>query len=339
MAMLAILLPSCIKSFEPVIESRDAVKLVVTGQVNKGDRVQHINISNTSALSQPMYKYYLPVTGCIVMIVDNTGDCYAAADLLNGNYEAFIPEEKLAVGASFKVVITTPEGDSIVSDYDQIHECPEVDSVYFVLEQIPSTDPVVPAIRGIRFYFDLDAQNSSTRYFRWEATETWEYKAILAKQTELKVCWMTGMVKDIFTLSTQNLVENKYKLYPLHFVDNFSSQRLKYGYSLLLRQYALSGDAFVYWDKVRKNNSEQGGLYETQPLQIKGNLHNLSHPEKQVLGFFGASSATSKRIFVSDVKDLPSQYLDCEPDPRPEAQCVDCLSVGGTNIKPAFWPN
>jgi len=147
------------------------------------------------------------------------------------------------------------------------------------------------------------------------------------------------MVKNIYTLSTNLLAENKFKHMPLHFVDNYSSQRLKYGYSLLVRQYSLSDEAYKYWDKIRINTNEQGGLYAKQPLAIKGNLKNLTFPDQQVLGFFGASEVKSKRIFIRKVENLPCEYIDCEPETKPELQCVDCLSVGGTNVKPYFWPD
>jgi hypothetical protein len=118
---------------------------------------------------------------------------------------------------------------------------------------------------------------------------------------------------------------------------------------------------------MRINNTEQGGLYDKQPLTIRGNLHNASNPDQSVLGFFSAAVMKTKRIFVSNVENFPIEYNpNCSPgepmrggfrEVTPEEypfylfgdaygyqmrqlqpQCVDCLSVGGTNIKPTFWP-
>ena len=112
---------------------------------------------------------------------------------------------------------------------------------------------------------------------------------------------------------------------------------------------------------MRINSSRQGSLYEKQPLAIEGNLHNKTYPDQKVLGFFSASSVKSKRIFVKKVEDLEIKYFDyCIPARitsnelatfSPEdyplyfndkgflgKECVDCLSFGGTNIKPDFWP-
>ena len=89
-----------------------------------------------------------------------------------------------------------------------------------------------------------------------------------------------------------------------------------YGYSLLINQFALSEAAFSYWDQLRINSVNQGGLYEKQPLSIKGNLHNNTNPDQEVLGFFSASSVKSKRIFVKAVKNFEFDFSTyCAPDP------------------------
>lgn len=336
------LFTSCIKRYDPEIKGRDINKFVVSGGVIKGDPIQHINITQTVSISEPGYKSYVPVTGCYVIIADDKGNVYNASDVGNGNYESYIPEDNLTLGVSFKIGIFTPGGDNIVSDYDKFLDCPDVDSVYYKVEQPPALDPN-SAKKGVRFYCNLDAKNFSCRNFRWEAIETWEYKAIFATSgSNKKVCWMTGLIKDVFTLSTKFLSENKYTDFPLHVVDNYSSQRLVWGYSLLIRQYSLSEAAFEYWEKIRANSSQDGGLYSKQPLQIKGNMHNLTHPELTVLGFFGASEVKSKRIYVEKVKGITNEYLDCDPPvplgPKPEPTCYNCLLEGGTNIKPSFWP-
>jgi hypothetical protein len=375
--LLSLMLTSCIKSYEPVIESKDANKFVVSGQVAKGDSVQYINVSRTSPIGKPEY---IPVIGCTVTVIDDKSNNYTAIDLQDGNYACFIPKSALTAGSSFKVDIITSDGVNLVSDFDQIYSGPGVDSVYYQVEEIATNNPEF-FINGIQFYVDLNAESSDSHYFRWEAIETWEYHSkwpiewyydgqihhIWPPDYSRSVCWKTNIVENVFTLTTQNLSVNKYRLYPLHYVDNHSSARLVYGYSLLIRQYALSNAAFIYWDKIRINSNTKGGLYEKQPLAVKGNLRNVTHPDEIVLGFFGASTVASRRIFVSNVPGLPITYDPaCQPnpslrmgakdiDPRDypaylfgdyygyswrllDTECVDCLTVGGINVKPAFWP-
>lgn len=367
---------SCIKPFDPNIRSADVNKYVVSGQVTAGDELQTVNVSRTSSISNPEY---FPVTGCLVKILDDEGNEFPATETGNGDYSSRIDPGFLVPGVSFKVEITTPAGDQINSDFDLLTKSPPMDSLYYIRKDIAGNNPG-QYTRGIQFYINLNAGETDSRYYRWEELETWEYHAdyplewyydgtvhhVSPPDYSRKVCWSTTKVPDIFTLATDNLAENKYSALPLHFVSNRTS-RLMYGYSLLIKQFAMSEAAYLYWDKLRINSSQEGGLYTSQPLPISGNMHNLTNPGQDVLGFFGAASVITKRIFINNIPGLPMEFSTfCSlgepertlqvfgPDDYPvflygdvgryttihlANECVNCLSLGGTNVKPGFWPN
>ena len=385
--MLLFLTASCIQRFDPEIKSTDAVKYVITGQVNSGDDVQRINIGTSSPISKPEI---IPVTGCSVKIIDAKGNEYPATDVWSGNYDVTIPKSELVPGNAFKVDILIPGGTHIISDFDQIQSGPPVDSVYYEVQSLPTSSPV-EFTDGIQFYVDLNAGNYTCRNYRYDVVETYEYhtkypiewwyngrlRHTSPPDSSKMVCWRTSTLRDVYMISTKELAENTYKKYPLNFVDNQSSARLVYGYSLLVRQYTMSDEAFKYWEKIRVNSQEQGGLYESQPMSIKGNLHNVTNPDQDVLGFFSATTVSQKRIFVKDVPDLPIEFVfNCvigelpwgglqgtDPVKYPiylpqrsiwiddqwvstydllsiDHECVDCTAtVGGTIVKPDFWPN
>ena len=376
--ILVIILQSCITPYEPHIDSKNQDKLVVTGQISDNSEYQIVSISTSSSIGDPRY---IPVSGCSVSIFDNKGNQFTMQEAEAGTYKVKIAASYLTVGTSFKVEIFTSDGANIESDFDRINECPPVDSIYFSREEIPTNLAGYKTI-GLQFYTDLNGGNLNSRFFRWEAMETWEYQVdyprewwydgtvhrIVPPDDSRKVCWSTQLAKGIYTLSTENLVENKYYRLPLNYIDNHSP-KLKYGYSLLLRQYALSKEAYSYWDQLRSNSSEQGGLYEKQPLSIEGNLHNNTNPDQKVLGFFSASSVKSKRIFLRNVENFPIDFTtfcikdslgtrggglkEISPSAYPvylagnsvtyffivlSNYCVDCLTLGGINVKPDFWP-
>lgn len=374
--MLVLMLPSCIVPYDPHIPSQNLNKYVVSGQVNNNSEFQLVSVSMASPVDNPKY---IPVSGCYVRIFDEKGNEYELQESDPGIYQVKIDKSYLIPGTSFRVQILTSDGIDIESDFDQMSECPEIDSVYFVRKEIQSTLPG-QITRGLQFYIDLDAGNMNSHFFSWEAIETWEHHAKYPKQwwwngsvheiippdSSKMVCWSTELVKKIFTLSTTGLVENRYTMLPLQFVDNHSA-RLMYGYSLFINQFAQSEAAYSYWDQLRINSNEQGGLYEKQPLSIVGNLHNYTNPDQVVLGFFGVSSVKSRRIFISNVDDLPFDFTDyCSPAPLgffgfreilpdeypayllgdntgPYAvvlsqYCIDCTALGGTTTKPNFWP-
>jgi hypothetical protein len=321
----------------------------------------------------------IPVSHCVVRIFNDKGNEFLLQEYSGGIYKGKIDQSHTTAGSSFKVEIRTPDGTFIESDFDMINECPEVDSVYFESKELEPNRPG-EVNKGLQFYVDMDGGDLKSHFFRWEGIETWEYHAdypmewyydgsvhhIVPPDYSGSVCWNTKLVKNIYTLSTENLVENKYKMLPINFVDNHGPH-LIYGYSLLVNQYALSEAAYSYWDQLRINGTEQGGLYEKQPLAVTGNLHNVTFPDQEVLGFFSASSVKSKRIFVRDVNYLEIDFsgfcnpmamehggfLEINPADYPaflmgdelgfwmvslSNECVDCRTVGGTNVKPDFWP-
>jgi hypothetical protein len=368
-----IVITSCIEPYFPTFSRSQTNKYVVIGQVLDIEGYQTVKISLTSQLENPTS---IPLTDCSTKITDSRGKEYLLTEYEPGSYRVWMNSSDLTPGVEYKLNIVTPAGVNIVSEFDKMNECPNVDSVYYEREDLPTKSTSV-FIQGIQFYIDLNATNTDTRYFRWDIEETYEIHAEYPKEWyydgSLKrivppdysnfVCWRTQKVKNVFTLSTQNLKVNSYKQHPLHFVDNTSS-RLIYCYSLLIEQYSLSEQAYSYWEQLRINSNETGGLYEKQPLPMTGNLKNLTNPDEQILGMFYASSIKKRRIFVNHVDNLTIDYQsycspqilvnglrDIEPREYPgylifinhaplllQEFCVDCRSYGGVTTKPDYWP-
>lgn len=368
---LCLILTSCIKSFNPEIKSQDRIKLTVSGIISDESGTQTISISTASSINEPTE---IPVTGCTATISDDQGHLFPMTDSGNGNYTGWIDPIYIIPGSSFKVEILTPDGSKLVSDYDRYTTCPVVDTVYYKRKDLP-TDDQKENIKGIQFYIDLDGNNSDSHFYKWELIETWEYHSefpiewyylfgihhVYPPDYSKSVCWSTFSVPNIYLLSTEKLTENKYKLFPLNFVDN-KTPRLVYGYSLLVKQCSLSEAAYKYWNQLRTNSTSQGGLYEKQPLATKGNLRNTTHTDQDVLGFFGVSSVKSKRIFVRNVENLelenppscayhvvtpnelsnfPDYFVYLKVDSMTyvlERGCVDCRELSGTTVRPDYWP-
>jgi hypothetical protein len=372
---LAAVVSSCLEPFDPQIEDTDKGLYVVSGQVTDQEGYQSLSVSVSSGINAPEFK---PITGCVAEIMDDIGNIYPMQDTGEGGYRVWMTQDQLVHGRSYRVRISTPDGREIYSDYEVMPVCPPVDSIYYEIETELTEDPNNPDY-GIRFFADVDAINYDSYFFRWEIEETWEYHMDYYKQyyydgTEHKidppdrstqVCWYTGMRSDIFVVSTLDLSENVYRHYPLHFVRNTTTQ-LSYLYSILVRQSAISEQAYLYWDKLRVNSQNQGGLYEEQPLPVEGNLSIPANPDARVLGFFGAASVQTRRLFVSKVEGLEINpeplcigpvplgilgWTQFSPQEFPvyfvridgvtcslDNYCVDCLLHGGINVKPDYWP-
>ncbi len=368
---------SCIKPFDPVIDSNVENKYVVTGRVTNTEGWQVVEVSLSSPIESPEY---IPVSSCQVKILDDKGNIFTMEEYVPGHYRVWMGQQNLAPGTSYQVKVTTTDGEELESGFDQMLEGPPIDSVYYHIEDIPTPNPNV-FLTVMQFYVDLNAVGNYSHYYQWEVVETWEYEALHPVEYYYdgtfhevkppdymnKVCWITQLVKNVYTVSTKNLSQNIYTMYPLQTVDGSSSSRLGIMYSTLVRQLALSEGAYKYWDELRINSNEQGGLYEKQPFAIKGNLVNINNPDKVVLGYFYAAFETTRRYFYHDIEGIvlnfnsecyesglvPFFWRDVSPREYPvyyyynetgalrilNRYCVDCRLQGGTTVKPDFWPN
>jgi len=246
------------------------------------------------------------------------------------------------------------------------------------------TDNPDNPLYGIQFYLDTDASGYDAKNFMWDLTETWEYHSRYrlgdyydgtihfseVTYDTLFYCWSTKRLYDLYTFTTNNLTTGKITRCPLNYVSG-KTDRLSVKYSLLVKQYAISDIAYEYWSAAQSQSQNTGGLYETQPVSIIGNVHCISNPEEIVLGYFMVSSYTEKRIFVPSNFDFmiysppcPAYDLDAQslmtfltsyskdeypiyllnltglregPWDYAEQTCFDCTKLGGSVTQPDYW--
>jgi len=372
-----IFVAGCIDPFTPTIDENQEL-LVIEGQLIDREGYQHINISRSSPYNNP---HFIPEFGCHVEVVDDQGNIFNFNESIPGGlYSRWMHQEEFSPGVQYKVRVITSNGNVYESDYDMLAaDCPPIDSVYYEIETHETDDPNLP-MKGIQFFVDVDPGDDIDRKFRWELTETWEYWAgypiqyyfdgydlyTMSNPMQFYRCWSTERISTIFIANTENSTTNKIKKFPLQFVSERTT-RLKIKYSLLIRQYSMSDEAFDYWLNLKTQSQETGGLYETQPPQVTSNIYNINDPEERVLGYFNVSSVTEKRIFVDEQFAFDYPGHGCRLDtitvyqlntlygPYPiymisvnpmgegspygigDGICFDCREGGGTTNQPSFW--
>ena len=379
--LLAAFLTACVERYYPENADNLTGILVVNAHLTDGPGPQTINLSRSDGLIFPEYK---PESGAAVQVENERGDMIHFAESGDGDYLGDIPDDFLQEGGSYRLLLITSDGNRYESEFATLHPALTIDSVYYRIEAAPGDDPGT-TVEGIRFYMDFTVDPESDRFLMWDVTETYEFHnppydgfiydldrvlKPLPDNMSDRQCWITRHIPEIFTQETGNLAAGLYSMKPLHFVSN-QTQRLRYGYSLLVRQLSLDEAAFRYWDNLKKNVQEAGALFDTQPSITPGNICSCDDPEERVLGFFSVSALSEKRIFVRDVEGLEvPDRLFCFPGfhfPRlnffrlqdlpiflsratwPETgeiitgetdqECLDCrLYRGSSGEPPDFWP-
>lgn len=373
------LLTGCIEQYYPDEGELKTGTMVVMAQLTTGPGVQSIYISRSSTI---LYPEYDPVSDCHVEIEAVNGNTMEFKESAPGTYSGFFEEDFLVSGEDYRIIFITQEGKQYESEYEKIFPVSEIDSVYYVREDHPTRDPEITE-EGVQFFIDFAIEKDSARYLRWKLTETYEIRnpeneawifdvdRILKEMPDSSswfTCWITLELPDIYTLDLGNVDGEHFREMPLNYVST-DTRRLHYRYSLLVQQISLSKDAFRYWDELGKNLQEKGNLFDVQPSILPGNICSVSDDEELVIGFFGISDVTEKRIFVEDVPGLKiyKNPAYCAPGEFPpylyrrplymlpiymsrgrydgelkfgqvNKYCVDCRDYkGSTHIQPDFW--
>lgn len=370
-----ILLSACIKTYTPKIDADSASKIVVSGKLNSKEGYQYIKLSKSLPLNEQNYQ---PFSNCNISIWDADGTEFKMHEYKEGEYRIYMSQSQLVIGKAYHIRIITPDGDELISKPDNMADVAPIKIPVFELDSI-FNGAYYNYTKGLQFYIDIEGNENQSSYYLFELDATYEHRAKYAREyyydgrvnhiyppdSSLFYCWTTYRVPEVITLTTENLAENKFNRHKLHFVS-YKSEYLTYGYSLLVRQVGLSREAYQYWERMRLNNNQNASLYSKQPVDTQGNITNLTHPEKEVLGFFSASAVSETRIFVKAQPNYP--YPFCSPVrldrlgfreidrmnypaflmtsttggylmiwlPEP---CVDCTHYSGTTVKPSFWPN
>ncbi len=371
---------SCIEPYIPESQKDFVPKIIVDGLITNESEYQNIKLSYTSKIDSLLF---IPLSGCFVEVLDDLGNSYFFEETYPGNYNGKVTKENFVSGREFQLHFILSNGEEYESDMEKLTNSPPIDSIHYSLETKPTTDPAI-SYQGMQFYYNFKASNEDNRYYRLVVEETWEYHATypisifysggyqtISPDSSLFFCYNTQRINDIFLISTDGFEKNEYENFQLHFVDN-QTQRLKYKYSILLKQYSISQNASNFWANLKKNSQESGGLYETQPALVIGNIHHVNYPDQMVLGYFGVSSVQEKRIFFvkpddftfaqdfyciaskpntedgwpgqTDPTEWPIYFLyvfDMETESTilgiAPVECFDCTKSGGTTTKPEFW--
>jgi hypothetical protein len=295
--ILIIAFAECVKPYNPPALQAKNNYLVVDGFINSGaNQATTIILSRTRSISDSTTETD-PELGASIQIVSNDGATYPLTETGGGNYQSAVLN--LNASKTYQLKITTSNSHQYHSDLVACTNTPQIDSLTW--EQ--------PGDVNI-FLYTHDPSNN-TRYYKWDYTETWEYKSpfqgywvvigdriVFADTTnQIDSCWQSALSSNILTGSSIALSDDVISHAKIATVTQ-NDEKIYVRYSILVRQRGISADAYKYWGIVQKNSQDRGGLFDVQPGQLVGNVHCETDPTEPVIGFINASSETEKRIFI-----------------------------------------
>jgi Domain of unknown function (DUF4249) len=369
---MVLYLADCKQVYVPPAIKANNNYLVVDGIINIGPgSVTTINLNRTKNLTDSS-SVGTPELHAQVTVVGASGVSFALQD--TGNNGIYIsPALSLDNSQQYRIAITTSDGRKYQSDLVSGKQTPPIDSISW-------QEPL-----DLTFYVSTHDPSAKTRYYRWDFIETWQHDAPLqtpwgvsngiifaVDSTNQKAnCWTTLNSTAVIIDNTNALSQDLVDQYPIYTVGN-GSEKLAIKYSILVRQYALTQDAYNYWNLIKKTSQELGTLFDVQPTQLAGNIHCLTNPAEPVIGFMSASTVQQQRLFLyhtqlhnwpvnspgggCDTTAIPVNPNDFRiytyPDPYfapyyfvmlgplvlASKSCLDCTLYGGNNIRPPYWP-
>jgi hypothetical protein len=369
----------CRKAFNPPEIKASNHYLAIDGFINTGaGEVSTFTVTRSRNLSDTVPN--IPELNAEVSILGSDGSSYPLTDTgAHGIY--FSSSLHLDNNVSYQLSVTTSEGNKYLSDPVKPQVSPPIDSLNWELINDPVTHQQV-----VNIYANAHDPSNSTHYYRWDYLETYEHISPLETPwgesngliyplgvlESTHYCWTTTHSNNILLGSSVALSEDVINHALLaNFLQN--DPKMDYGYSILVRQYPLTAEAYNYWLTVQKNSQSLGGLFDVQPSQVVGNIRGVTNTKDPVLGYVSASSVQERRLFISHGQlpgwksnpsyscttyTLPTDPLNLliytYPDPNygpyhfqgdliislivAPRDCMDCRYQGGTNIKPSFWP-
>ena len=309
---IAILLCSCKVPYQPSVTTTAFNYLVVDGAINSSSVATD---STTITLSRTFQISTSPVTNpelhALVSVEDAAGNSHALQEAGKGNYVA--GPLGLDNTKQYRLRIKTSDNRIYLSDLVAIKPTPPIDSIGYTAN-----------IDGVKIYANTHDATNNSRYYRWDYAETYQYHAaynssyisdgtqILLRTPAQQVytCWRSDFSPDIAIVSTKQLTQDVVYQAPITQIDN-SSEKIAIDYSILIRQYALTEDAYTFWQQTKKNTEQLGSIFDALPSQINGNIHCISNPAEPVFGYLTITNIQAKRIFINKSQLPYADYNSC----------------------------
>ncbi len=318
---------SCTEPYEIETVDYESV-LVVESTITDELKHQVVKLSRTSILEN---SEILIESNAMVYVSSDDGTVYDFN--WNEEFSYYVSEQPFQVqpNLSYTLKVNTADGKNYTSSAVVLPPVVEMDEVFTERINDPNQSK-----DGVQVLVNTTDPTGNSKYFRYEYEETYKivapnptryyveianydpdketYDVVLTTRVPEEICYSTEISTGITQASTTEFNENKVFRFPVRYLSKMDS-KIQTRYSILVKQYVQSVEAFTFYKIVKELGSIQSLLSQGQPGYVAGNMVSEADPEEKVLGFFEASSMTSKRIYFN-FEDFglvkPPYFVDCE---------------------------
>ncbi|WP_245889577.1 DUF4249 domain-containing protein [Cecembia rubra] len=298
MILVLLMMFSCRDPFEPDLSDIPVEVLVAEGYIEiQGESI--IRLSKTvpvrSTQSSPV------ISGAKLSLLDSNNGRWEFVEKeegvysLNGNFspsETYQLQIELIGGKVYKTENLQP----IIS--------PEIDELGFLRDQ-----------NGVEIFVSTKGDEQA-QYFLWSYQEYWIFRPgvisrliyndgeVRFRDTDERIdlCWKNNLNPKIVLQNAARFEDNRILQRELVLIPN-NSEKLTQRYSIEVMQMAISQEAFDFWEILRKNSDDIGGIFSPLPSLIRGNIYNVTDESEPVIGYISMGKSATKRIYI-DISDV-----------------------------------
>lgn len=321
---------SCKKPYTPAVISSPNSYLVVEGVINQGSDSTVFKINRTVRLGDS--STFNPVLGATVTVEGEQNGIYNLYDFNNNGHYNSGTGLSLPTNQRYRLRIKV-NNKEYTSDFVEVKLCSPIDSIGYLVQN-----------GNMNLYLNTHDPSNSTRYYRWDYDETWQFHSkyissfVLDPATntivyrnasqQISYCFGNDVSSHIVLNSTESLSKDVVFQAQLSVIP-LTSEKLETRYSILVRQYAITKDAYQFYQVLKKNTEQIGSIFDVLPSELTGNIHCITQPNEPVIGYVTASNVQQKRIYINH-SDLPGDVhpiypYDCQ-------QQLALFSDPGTNV-------
>jgi len=312
-SVLFVLMGACVKPYDFNPQNYEKV-LVVDGAVSNQPGPYTVSVHYTYPLDTILEEL---VTNAKVWVEDGDKKVYMYSLVGDSIYQS--PTGFVAtVGQSYSLHVEMPDGQSYSSEPQTLEPAPAISRIYGQYAELPNEEGT-GNIGGIQFFIDSDNANGDATHFRYEWQEAYKivtpYPAqyyvtpdtmLVYMDTSIGICYRELQSNSLIYATTIGTAGNQILEFPIRFISE-RDQQLKNRYTLLVKQYAISEAAYLFYKRLTENNKSGGSLFSQQTGAVYGNMISDQNPDESILGFFEVAGVSEKRQFFSPSK-LDDRY-------------------------------
>ncbi|MFD2202101.1 DUF4249 domain-containing protein [Shivajiella indica] len=300
LVLLTVFIQSCRDPFEPELRETNLNFLIVEGFIEVEGESKIKLSRSTQVRSTDELEIEI---GARVFLTNEEKETWEFQEREAGTYTLtgnFDPSQDYQLG------IWLSNGQQYMSEALKPIITPEIEELGYLRDE-----------EGVEIFVSTKG-NDEAQYFLWSYEEHWIFRPgvityliydsglVRSRKEEERIdrCWGKNLFPKIVLQNSSRFEDNTILQRELVRIPNLS-EKLTQKYSILVTQRAINQESFDFWEILRKNSDDIGGIFSPLPSLIRSNIKNINDNNEPVIGFISMGKSASKRLFISIEEVIP----------------------------------